>query len=73
LPSDKSQGSEYLAVVIPILMQHYLMLRRNLIYTGVTQGKKLVVLVGQKKALGLAVKGTLTDRRWSKLVEWLKS
>ena len=69
----KSQGSEYLAVVIPVLTQHYLMLRRNLIYTGVTRGKKLVVLVGQKKALGIAVKGKQTDLRWSKLAEWLKN
>ncbi len=69
----KSQGSEYPAVVIPVLLQHYLMLRRNLVYTGVTRGKKLVVLVAQKRALGIAVRGKQTDRRWSKLVEWLKS
>ena len=69
----KSQGSEYLAVVLPVLMQHYVMLRRNLIYTGVTRGKKLVILVGQKKALGIAVKGTQADVRWSKLAEWLKN
>jgi ATP-dependent exoDNAse (exonuclease V) alpha subunit len=47
----KSQGSEYPAVVIPALMQHYTMLQRNLLYTGVTRGKKLVILVGQKKAI----------------------
>jgi exodeoxyribonuclease V alpha subunit len=69
----KSQGSEYLAVAIPVMMQHYLMLRRNLIYTGVTRGKKLVILVGQKRALGIAIKGKQTDLRWSKLVEWLKN
>ena len=45
----KSQGSEYPAVVIPIMMQHYMLLHRNPLYTGVTRGKKLVVLVGQKK------------------------
>ena len=45
----KSQGSEYPAVVIPIMTQHYAMLQRNLLYTGITRGKKLVVLVGQKK------------------------
>jgi len=45
----KSQGSEYPAVVIPIMKQHYMLLQRNLLYTGVTRGKKLVVLVGQKK------------------------
>ena len=48
-----------------------LMLARNLIYTGVTRGKKLVVLVGQRKALAIAVKNGGTRRRWSKLKEWL--
>jgi hypothetical protein len=51
----KSQGSEYAAVVIPVLTQHYPMLQRNLLYTGVTRGKKLVVLVAQKKAVAIAV------------------
>ena len=67
----KSQGSEYPAIVIPIMMQHYMMLRRNLLYTGITRGKKMVVLVGQKKAIGMAVKGRVDGRRWSKLGEWL--
>ncbi|HJO75804.1 MAG: ATP-dependent RecD-like DNA helicase [Verrucomicrobiota bacterium] len=67
----KSQGSEYPAVVIPIMMQHYMMLRRNLLYTGITRGRKMVVLVGQKKAIGMAVKGRVEGRRWSKLQEWL--
>jgi exodeoxyribonuclease V alpha subunit len=67
----KSQGSEYPAVVIPIMMQHYTMLQRKLLYTGVTRGKRLVVLVGQRKALAIAVKGAQTRRRWSKLREWL--
>ena len=52
----KSQGSEYPAVVIPLMTQHYVMLRRNLLYTGVTRGKRLVVLVGQRKAIAIAVK-----------------
>jgi exodeoxyribonuclease V alpha subunit len=52
----KSQGSEYPAVVIPLLTQHYAMLQRNLLYTGVTRGKKLVVLIGQKKAIAIAVR-----------------
>jgi ATP-dependent exoDNAse (exonuclease V) alpha subunit len=47
----KSQGSEYPAVIIPVFTQHYMMLQRNLLYTAVTRGKKLVVLVGQKKAV----------------------
>ena len=68
----KSQGSEYLAVVIPVLTQHYPMLQRNLLYTGVTRGKRLVVLVGQRKAIGIAVRNISGRRRWSKLSEWLR-
>ena len=68
----KSQGSEYPAVVIPLTTQHYTMLQRNLIYTGVTRGKRLVVLVGQRQALAIAVKGKRARRRWSKLKEWLE-
>ena len=67
----KSQGSEYPAVVIPLTTQHYPMLQRNLLYTAVTRGKRLVVIVGQKKALAIAVKGAGAKRRWSKLAEWL--
>lgn len=67
----KSQGSEYPAVVIPIMMQHYMMLQRNLLYTGVTRGKKLVVLVGQKKSVAMAVRHASSKKRWSKLNEWL--
>jgi exodeoxyribonuclease V alpha subunit len=67
----KSQGSEYPAVVIPWMMQHYAMLRRNLLYTGVTRGKQLVVIVGQRRALAIALKGRQAQRRWSKLREWL--
>ena len=52
----KSQGSEYTAVVIPLAMSHYMMLERKLIYTAVTRAKKLVVLVGSRKALSMAVK-----------------
>ncbi len=66
----KSQGSEYPAVVIPVLTQHYTMLQRNLLYTGVTRGKRLVVLVGQKKAIAIAVRNVSGRRRWSKLNEW---
>ena len=69
----KSQGSEYPAVVIPLTTQHYPMLQRNLLYTAVTRGKRLVVIVGQKKAMAIAVKGRQTRRRWSKLREWLAS
>jgi exodeoxyribonuclease V alpha subunit len=68
----KSQGSEYPAVVIPIMTQHYPMLQRNLLYTGITRGKHLVVLVGQKKAVAIAVRNVSGRRRWSKLDEWLR-
>jgi exodeoxyribonuclease V alpha subunit len=57
----KSQGSEYPAVVIPVMTQHYAMLQRNLIYTGITRGKRLVVLVGQKKAVAIAVRNVSDD------------
>ena len=67
----KSQGSEYPAVVIPVTTQHYPILARNLLYTGVTRGKRLVVLVGQRKALAIAVRNHGARRRWSKLREWL--
>jgi ATP-dependent exoDNAse (exonuclease V) alpha subunit len=66
----KSQGSEYPVVVIPVLTQHYAMLQRNLLYTGITRGKRLVVLVGQKKAVAIAVRNVSGRRRWSKLREW---
>ena len=69
----KSQGSEYPAVVIPLTTQHYTMLARNLLYTGVTRGKRLVVLVGQRKALAIAVRNQGSRRRWSKLRELIAS
>src|SRR5260363_408271 len=59
----KSQGSEYPAVVIPVAMSHYRMLARNLLYTGITRGKRLVVLVGQKKALRIAVRTGQSHQR----------
>jgi exodeoxyribonuclease V alpha subunit len=67
----KTQGSECPAVVIPLTIQHYPMLQRNLVYTGLTRGKRLAVLVGQRKALAIAVKGARTRRQWSKLRDWL--
>lgn len=65
----KAQGSEYPVVIIPLMMQHYTMLKRNLIYTGITRGKRLVILVGQKKALAIAIKQQKELRRWSTLKE----
>ena len=67
LSVHKSQGSEYPCVVIPLHTQHYMMLRRNLIYTAVTRGKRLVFLVGTKKALGMAVRRQDTSRRFTAL------
>jgi len=67
----KSQGSEYPAVVIPVMTQHYTMLQRNLLYTGITRGARLVVLIGQKKAVSIAVRGVRERTRWSKLRELL--
>jgi exodeoxyribonuclease V alpha subunit len=68
----KSQGSEFPAVVIPIATQQFLMLQRNLIYTGITRGKKLVVLVGQKKALGMAIRNNKSARRFTGLLPRLR-
>lgn len=63
----KSQGSEYPAIIIPILTQHYILLQRNLLYTAVTRGKKLVVIVGTKKAMAIAVKNNKTEKRYTYL------
>ena len=63
----KSQGSEYPCVVIPLLTQHYVMLQRNLIYTAITRGKKLVILVGSKRAFAIAVKNDKTQKRYTHL------
>jgi exodeoxyribonuclease V alpha subunit len=68
----KSQGSEFPCVVMPLLTQHYIMLHRNLLYTAVTRAKRLVVLVGTKKAVALAVRNVRTDKRYSALAERLQ-
>ncbi len=67
----KAQGSEYPAVIIPVVIQHYMLLQRNLIYTAVTRGKKLVVLVGTKKALAIAIRNDKTQKRFTRLRERL--
>lgn len=69
----KSQGSEYPAVVIPISMQHYTLLERNLLYTGITRGKSLVVVIGQLKALGMAIRTVKSSQRLTNLVDRLMS
>ena len=68
----KSQGSEYPAVVVPVHTQHFTMLQRNLLYTAMTRGKRLVVLVGTKKAVALAVKRRDVVRRVTTLCERLR-
>ncbi|MEA3412066.1 MAG: ATP-dependent RecD-like DNA helicase [Pseudomonadota bacterium] len=68
----KSQGSEYPAVVIPLATQHYTLLERNLIYTGVTRGKRLVVVVGQQRALAIAVRNRRSTRRLTNLAARLR-
>jgi len=72
LSVHKSQGSEYPAVVLPVVTQHYLMLKRNLLYTGMTRGKKLVVVVGSKRAVGIAVRSDDTKQRWTWLAERIR-
>ena len=69
----KSQGSEFPAIIIPVLTQHYIMLQRNLLYTAVTRGRKLVVLVGTRKALAIAVKNDRMKKRHTCLSERLKT
>ncbi len=68
----KAQGSEFPAVVMPLATQHYLLLQRNLVYTGITRGKKLVVVIGQPKALGMAIRNNKTELRYSGLLWRLK-
>ncbi|MGC8495057.1 MAG: AAA family ATPase [Syntrophobacteraceae bacterium] len=72
LTIHKSQGSEFPIVIIPVHTTNYLMLQRNLIYTGITRGKKLVVLVGSTKALNLAIKTVDSTKRFTNLKMWLK-
>ena len=68
----KSQGSEYPAVVLPILPQHYMLLQRNLLYTAVTRAKKLLVLVGSKRAIAMAIRNDRTTKRYTLLAERLR-
>lgn len=68
----KSQGSEYPAIVMPVLTQHYMLLQRNLLYTGVTRGKKLVILVGSARAMHMAVKNNKMQKRFTRLCQRLR-
>jgi exodeoxyribonuclease V alpha subunit len=67
----KAQGSEYPVVVMPILIQHFILLQRNLLYTGITRGKKLVIIVGTKKALSIAIRNNKPQNRFTRLKEHL--
>jgi len=67
----KSQGSEYPVVILPVITQHYLLLQRNLIYTGISRAKKLVVMIGTKKALAIAIRNNKPQRRYTYLSERL--
>ena len=67
----KAQGSEFPAVVIPVAMQHFMLLQRNLIYTGITRAKRLLVVIGQRKALAIAVRNDQSRKRYSGLLSSL--
>ncbi len=67
----KSQGSEYPVVILPLYTQHYMMLSRNLLYTGLTRAKKLAIIVGSQKAIGMAVRSTLQKERYTQLQQKL--
>ncbi len=73
ISTHRSQGSEYPVVVMPVMTQHYMMLQRNLLYTAITRAKKMVVLVGSRKAIGIAVKNNQVARRYSGLLERLRT
>jgi exodeoxyribonuclease V alpha subunit len=69
----KAQGSEYPAVVLTLSTQHYPMLKRNLLYTGITRGQRLVVLLGERRALQIAVRGGRGESRFTRLRQWLQA
>ena len=69
----KSQGNEYPCVIVPLLTQHFVLLQRNLLYTAITRGKKLVILIGSKKALAIAIRNNKTAARYSRLRERLRA
>ena len=68
----KSQGSEYRAVILPVMTQHFILLQRNLIYTGVTRAKELVVLIGTKQALAIALRNDKPQKRMTRLCDRMK-
>ena len=72
ISTHRSQGSEYPVVVMPLMTQHYMMLQRNLLYTAVTRAKKIVVLVGSKRAVHMAVQNNKVAERYSGLLQRLR-
>jgi exodeoxyribonuclease V alpha subunit len=68
----KSQGSEYPIVILPIFLQHYVLLSRNLLYTGLTRAKQLAILVGPTKAIGLSIKRIMDRQRYTALADRLR-
>ena len=69
----KSQGSEYPVVILPLYTQHYMMLTRNLLYTGLTRAKKLAIIIGSKKAISMCVRSTKSQERYTRLQERLQA
>ena len=69
----KSQGSEYPVVIMPVLTQHYVMLQKNLVYTGMTRAKKLLIMIGSRKALSIAVRNNTPSTRLTRLADRLRS
>jgi exodeoxyribonuclease V alpha subunit len=69
----KSQGSEYAAVILPVMTQHFVLLQRNLIYTGVTRAKELVVLVGTRQALAIALRNDKPQKRMTGLCQRMRN
>ena len=68
----KAQGSEYPAIIMPIITQHYIMLQRNLLYTAVSRARKLVILIGTKKALAIALNNNKVAKRYTYLSERIR-
>jgi exodeoxyribonuclease V alpha subunit len=68
----KSQGSEYPVVILPLFMQHYMLLSRNLLYTGLTRAKQLAILVGPTKAIGMAINRVMDRQRYTALADRLR-
>jgi exodeoxyribonuclease V alpha subunit len=68
----KSQGSEFPVVLMPLLTQHFVMLERNLVYTGMTRARKLLIMVGSQRALAIAVGKSQSRRRWTRLAQLLR-